>query len=286
MVKSYHQFDLFDKKVFERAIVEPPFRFAAQFPNEACFYYMRVGRNRIITPSESFTHQTDEGLVLQCGNYFSDFLTSQDFAYCEAIAIHFDPEMLAQIFDHDLPDFLQDKEDLASIGHKTYPASTSLKSYIDSLTYYFDNPGVATPELLKVKLKELILLLAQTDNAQMVRTLLHAKIDPAVMDFQTVIAANVYNNLTLEELAALTNLSLSSFKREFAKHYDCSPARYFRQKKLEKAARLLRQSQLRISDIAFDCGFNDLAHFSKTFQKDHGLSPSEYRLNQIDKSLG
>ena len=66
------------------------------------------------------------------------------------------------------------------------------------------------------------------------------------------------------------------------KHYNSSPARYIRQRRVEQAAQLLRSTSLRISDIAFDCGFADLAHFSKTFQKNYGQSPTAFRLNQLD----
>ena len=83
--------------------------------------------------------------------------------------------------------------------------------------------------------------------------------------------------MSIEELATLANLSLSSFKRSFQKHYATSPAKYIRQRKLEKAAKLLKSTSLRISQIGYDCGFVDLAHFSKTFQKAYGVSPSDYR---------
>jgi AraC-like DNA-binding protein len=81
----------------------------------------------------------------------------------------------------------------------------------------------------------------------------------------------------------MTNLSLSSFKREFKKNYGDSPASYIRNKRLEKSAELLRISEERITDIAFDCGFNDLATFSKLFHDKYNTSPSNYRLDQISK---
>ena len=81
----------------------------------------------------------------------------------------------------------------------------------------------------------------------------------------------------------MTHLSLSSFKREFKKNYNDTPARYIRTKRLEKAAELLRISEERITDIAFDCGFTDLANFSKLFHKKFSNSPSNYRLDKISK---
>jgi AraC-like DNA-binding protein len=61
----------------------------------------------------------------------------------------------------------------------------------------------------------------------------------------------------------MTNLRLSSFKREFKKNYNDAPASYIRNKRLEKSAKLLCISEKRITNIAHDCGFNDLATFSR-----------------------
>ena len=142
---------------------------------------------------------------------------------------------------------------------------------------------MVSEELLKLKLKEIILLLAKTDNAAAIRDLLSRLFNKADIDFKQVIEANIYNNLSLDELALLCNMSLSTFKREFDKNYDSSPAKYIRKRKLAKAAELLKNTNNRISDVAYDCGFSDLSHFSKSFQKAYQLSPTDYRLNQNAK---
>ncbi|WP_250347248.1 helix-turn-helix domain-containing protein [Flavobacterium anhuiense] len=72
-------------------------------------------------------------------------------------------------------------------------------------------------------------------------------------------------------------MSVSSFKREFAKIYHDTPANYIKMKKLEKAAELLQVSDQRITEIAFDCGFNDLANFTKSFTSKYHVSPTNYR---------
>ncbi|MEL6989852.1 MAG: helix-turn-helix transcriptional regulator, partial [Bacteroidota bacterium] len=83
----------------------------------------------------------------------------------------------------------------------------------------------------------------------------------------------------------LCNLSLSTFKRTFKEHYASSPAKYIKKRKLERAKKLLLSSNLRISDIAYDCGFSDLAHFSKSFLQAYSSSPRDFRLNQKANSL-
>ncbi|MDQ0641228.1 AraC-like DNA-binding protein [Pedobacter sp. W3I1] len=72
-------------------------------------------------------------------------------------------------------------------------------------------------------------------------------------------------------------MSLSSFKREFARHYNDTPANYIKTKRLEKAAELLLISDERIKDIAFNCGYNDLANFTKSFRERYSCTPSDFR---------
>ncbi|MEL6867871.1 MAG: AraC family transcriptional regulator, partial [Bacteroidota bacterium] len=223
--------------------------------------------------------ETEEGLVMRCGNYLNNFFATEGSTSCEAIAVHFYPDVLKMIYDKELPDFLLHLNKVKPLPITKYQASELMASYINSLQFYFENPALVSDELLKLKLKELILLLAKTDNAAAIQSLMASMFKPSEIDFKAVIEANLYNNCSMEELATLTNLSLSSFKREFARQYDCSPAKYIRRRKMQKAAKLLKGTDLRISDIAFDCGFKDLAHFSKAFQKHYAFSPSDYRVN-------
>lgn len=280
MITKHQQFDLFGKKTFEKAEAKSPFRSIYQMPNEACFFYIVQGCSKILAPSTSTMISTNEGVVMQCGNYLAEMFTeeNQSAEYCIVIAIHLYPETLKMIYDKEFPDFLMQMEKVKPLIMEKHKASELLKNYIDSLEFYFDNPALVSDELLKLKVKELLLLLAKTDNGKIVRTLINRLFTPMEVDFKEVIEKNLYNNLSIEELSGLAGFSLSSFKREFTKHYNTSPAKYIRRRKLEKAAKLLKSTDLRISQICYDCGFVDLAHFSKTFQKAYHLSPSDYRL--------
>jgi len=59
--------------------------------------------------------------------------------------------------------------------------------------------------------------------------------------------------------------------------FNDTPANYIKNKKLEKAAELLLISDERITDIAFQCGFNELATFTKSFSDKYNMTPSHYR---------
>ena len=151
------------------------------------------------------------------------------------------------------------------------------------MLFYFDNPSLVDEEILVLKLKEIILLLKQTKNAPVIQQILSQLFSPATFAFKQVIEDNIYTHLSSEQLALLTNLSASSFKREFKKIYDDTPSNYFKNKRLERAAELLIISDERITNISFNCVFSNLARFSKCFHQKFNTSATEYRLNKISK---
>ena len=148
---------------------------------------------------------------------------------------------------------------------------------MEGLLFYFENPSLINEDILVLKLKEIILLLSQTRNASVIRVILSQLFSSNTYSFKQIIEANLFSQLTIEQLAEQNNLSVSSFKREFAKLYQDTPASYIKNKKLEKAAELLLVSDQRVSEIAFNCGFNDLATFTKSFSDKYHISPTNYR---------
>ena len=143
--------------------------------------------------------------------------------------------------------------------------------------FYFNNHDLVSEELLKLKVKELLLLLTKTDNLVSVRLLLKSLFSKTEFDFKTVIENNYLNPLSIEELAALCHLSLSSFKRKFVEIYNQPPARYIKKRRLEKAEELLSKTDETISEIAYSTGFSSISHFSRSFQEYYKTSPSEFR---------
>lgn len=277
MIIDHNSFQLSGKQTFERVVGCPPVRLSVRMSNEACFYYIVEGQGRTFTPTGKINQPAHEGLVLKCGNYVTEFLENTDSKQFEAVAVHLYPETLRMIYDKDFPGFLEELDRVRPVEYQTFQASELLATYVDSLKFYFQNPSLVSDELQKLKIKELMLLLARTDKAEDVRRLITGLFATTTPNFRGVIEDNLYNNLSTEELALLAGMSLSSFKRAFRKQYQASPARYIRQRRLEQAAKLLRRTSLRVSDVAYDCGFLDLAHFSKSFSKAYGKSPSAYR---------
>ncbi len=85
---------------------------------------------------------------------------------------------------------------------------------------------------------------------------------------------------SLEDASAQTGLSKFYFARQFRSHTGHTYWDYISQIRLRKASRLLIETDDAICKIALSCGFHDLSSFNRSFKKNMGCTPSEYRANK------
>jgi len=80
-----------------------------------------------------------------------------------------------------------------------------------------------------------------------------------------------------DELADRFSLSLRTLHRQMKQQTGSTPQRYLNRGRLLQARHLLRHSDMRITDIAFQCGFGDSNHFSTLFRREFGCAPRAER---------
>lgn len=83
--------------------------------------------------------------------------------------------------------------------------------------------------------------------------------------------------ITLEVMADLTNLTIPSFCRYFKKVTHKTFTQFVNEYRLVHASRLLAEEPLSITEVCFESGFNNFSHFNKKFKAFTGKNPSEYR---------
>ena len=91
------------------------------------------------------------------------------------------------------------------------------------------------------------------------------------------IRENFAKDITLDDMAAVAGLSCKYFCKFFKDMTGTTPVNYLLAYRIERAARRLLGTDLSVTQIAYDCGFNDLSYFIKTFKAFKGVSPKEYR---------
>ncbi|MGD9548180.1 MAG: helix-turn-helix domain-containing protein [Candidatus Krumholzibacteriia bacterium] len=91
------------------------------------------------------------------------------------------------------------------------------------------------------------------------------------------VLAHFQDNINRDKMAEMVNLSPGYFSNLFRSEVGMSFSDYLIQVRVENAKSLLRRFDLSVEAISKKCGFNSLAHFSRTFKDRCGLSPLKYR---------
>lgn len=268
--------------LFQKARFKAPFDLEGEIQDFACFFYMVEGSMLSFDSRGVNQLREKEAVIKNCNNYVQRYLQPEASDECEAIAVYLYPDLLRHIYKDEVPSFLK-KE--APDTPKKLISNQLIEQYMNNLSIYFEDPETLDEELGVLKLKELMMILLKSENHENIRQLLSEIFAPVNTAFRSAIESNLFNNLSMDQLAFICNMSLSTFKREFNKAFDETPARYIKQRRLEQAANLLMLTDSPISEIAFKTGFQDLTTFSANFQDKYHLSPSKYRLNQKRKSL-
>jgi len=101
------------------------------------------------------------------------------------------------------------------------------------------------------------------------------------MQLEQVLRQNLSHQWTVEEMAALVSLGTTLFTERVKSYSGFSPINYLINIRISEAIKLLKRPDINITDIALDTGFYSSQHFSTTFKKLTGYSPSEFRKNHL-----
>jgi signal transduction histidine kinase/DNA-binding response OmpR family regulator/ligand-binding sensor domain-containing protein len=107
--------------------------------------------------------------------------------------------------------------------------------------------------------------------------------EPAEHEFvkklRELVEANFTNyEFSVEQLCKLVFMSHSQLHRKLEALTGCSPNKFIRIVRLNKAKELLSNPSLSIATIALDCGYNDPGYFARVFKQEYGITPQEWRV--------
>ena len=88
---------------------------------------------------------------------------------------------------------------------------------------------------------------------------------------------NLSANIGLEDISTSVKMSKFHFNRLFQQKAGIAPWAYFTKLRIEHAARLLLTTELVLTEIATQCGYDNANYFNKVFRKYVGLSPGQFR---------
>lgn len=101
---------------------------------------------------------------------------------------------------------------------------------------------------------------------------------------EKMLRENLSHQWTVDEMAALVGLGTTAFTEKVKNFTGFSPLNYLINIRISEAIRLLKRDDVNLTDIALDIGFYSSQHFSTTFKKITGYTPSQFRKNNLPTS--
>jgi len=278
LILSQQHLKIQGEAVISHFTFKPPLVAMAMLESLGCFIVPIHSKGKLYRADGGTDVGENQGVLMKCGTYVNKWYGNQENQTAEVIILRLRPLLINTV--------LGSNQTVALSNQKNGRNSTAviaiepvMKSFLDGLFFYFENPGLVTDELVSLKIKELALLLLHTEQ-EIVNDLLASLFHQETFSLQQIVDAHVFEHLSLQEMATLAHMSPTTFKRKFKSVFDTTYIDYVTQKRMQKAAVMLRDFSRSIAEVAYDCGYQDPGYFSKLFKRWFGHSPSDYRVSK------
>jgi len=240
------------------------------------FVFVLQGKKVVFQQDATLQIDNKQLLVLRKGVYCMAEFRADEGVF-EALVIYFNNNFFKYFTSNTAWQSQAGSEDLLVVDRDKL-----IDAFVDQyLSYVTENEN--SRYLQELKIAELAFLLSKKHPSfkHFINSLIKEE-----SDLEKMMNLLYKENFTTIQLAAYSNRSLSSFKREFYKTFQCTPARWIMKRKMADACFSLIHTTKSISDIADATGFESLSHFDKSFRNHFGITPSAFRetnLNRTDK---
>lgn len=242
------------------------------FMETHCLYFVKRGTSVITNGNVSFEVKKNQMLLLSKAVLFDYHKKADETGIFENLFFFLTDEFITEFVKMAS---LPVKRIIEPVLPSVKTVNERLKHYFDSISGYFNSQEKIEPGLLRLKLMELLYELTNMDQNLLLQLMQMKQQVP--VEISRVVENNYLKPVSLEELAYLAGRSLASFKRDFSRTYNASPAAWIRRKRLDKASELLTATSMSVSDICYSTGFENTAHFSKLYKETFGVTPSSLR---------
>ena len=164
-----------------------------------------------------------------------------------------------------------------SRNHVTMPAWSAAKSFFVNANSYLREELFRHDETAEnIKLTELLYLIISHGDCCLKNKLLR-NMDVAGGNFEQIVYNHMFKDISIEQLSEICNRSLTSFKKEFKRHFEMPPHKWYIRQRLMHSRLLLISTNKSVSEIGHECAFPNTSHFIKLFKKEYSITPSVYR---------
>lgn len=234
--------------------------------------YVISGDCRQNIQNESYEFSRGDIALLKSGSCHEFFTTNE----LEIFKMVIKPELLPEIYNQYSHEFNQ-----ASIIHLPSNEVRRVENILFTIEKEFNMQNEFFLEVISGYLEILFTLLIRINH-------MDKKTDKKLplIDFKLILSyiENNLNTVTPSSVAVHSGYNIPYFSKLFKKHVGSNLSEYINQRKLEKAQKMLIESNKSIENIGYDVGFNHKSYFYRVFKRYYGVTPEEYRkANDISK---
>ncbi|WPQ62753.1 AraC family transcriptional regulator [Chitinophaga sancti] len=249
--------------------------------NTNLFSFLLAGVKTTFYAEKSAQIDPSQFILLSCGNCMMSEKNAPENGIYKSILFFFDNKILSDFFiKYPGPPQVHVEQgmSIAEQPFVTFRLDPFLQNFLHSLELMLATGKPISRAMRVLKFEELMLYMVDK-YPQEVLSLRTANKDEH--DFRQAVEAHIENNITVDELAFLCNMSTSTFKRRFARIYGVAPSKWYLQKRMEMAATLLLNNREKPSDVYHKVGYENHSSFTQSFKQVFGLTPSEYQQQKL-----
>ena len=206
-----------------------------------------------------------------------EFLLSEgDLLLCQSGSIHFSDSLGAKnILEFILfnPSLVQSRAAPLQLTTQHYTA----EKLFSEISLELDQKDPFYEKIVQNTLKTYLYKLQRHFPVASSDAFLSVKNSPFISEALSYMEAHLSEELTLEEVSASVNIESGYFSRVFKKYVGLNFVKYRNLLRIDTAIKMLQETDKSISDIAFDCGFQNIRTFNRVFAQYTQKSPMEFR---------
>ncbi|SKC11084.1 AraC family transcriptional regulator [Dyadobacter psychrophilus] len=231
------------------------------------------GEKKFTSPTQEVHVEKGDILFVQRGFYLMSESINESY---KSLVFFFDEKLLKEFVSLH-PELFNPSKATAVLENPILllKSDENFEKFIQSVFPYFRSRTELKNHFLRLKFQELLLHLLELDNSKQLRAILYSLYKGEKADLSFLMNSYYLKPLTLNELARLSGRSLSAFKRDFHDEFKTSPALWLKNKRIDYADFLLRNSTKNVSEISTEIGYESVSHFIKTYKEKYGRTPKK-----------
>jgi len=229
------------------------------------------GDKKFTSPTQEVHVAKGDILFIQRGFYLMSESINESY---KSLVFFFDEKLLKEFVGLH-PELFEVEESTAILENPILllKSDDNFEKFIQSVFPYFRSRTALKNHFLRLKFQELLLHLLELDSSRQLRAILYSLYKGEKADLSFLMNSYYLKPLTLNELARLSGRSLSAFKRDFQDEFNTSPALWLKNKRIDYADFLLRNSTKNVTEISTEIGYESVSHFIKTYKEKFGVTP-------------